>query len=150
MIYLFYTVHVLTCIFLILVVLLQQGKGADLSVFGGGSTQAAFGARGAATLLHKLTVGFFILFIVTTLSIAMLQGRGRTESVLSGVETEAPAAAEETAAPAATEDTPAEGSPEAPADAPVSGGPVSDAPGAASALEVSVATSAESTDGESP
>ncbi|MCH9650775.1 MAG: preprotein translocase subunit SecG [Deltaproteobacteria bacterium] len=144
MIYLFYTVHVLTCIFLILVVLLQQGKGADLSVFGGGSTQAAFGARGAATLLHKLTVGFFILFIITTLSIAMLQGRGRSESVLSGVETEAPAAAEEGAAPATGGDTPAEATSEAPAEA-----PASDAPGAASASDVPVATPAESTDGDS-
>ena len=48
------TLHVVICLFLILVVLLQQVKGADLSVFGGGSTQAVFGARGAATILHKL------------------------------------------------------------------------------------------------
>ena len=46
MLYLVYAIHVIICLFLILVVLLQQGKGADLSVFGGGSTQAAFGARG--------------------------------------------------------------------------------------------------------
>ena len=45
------------------------GKGADLSVFGGGATQAAFGARGAASLLHKLTVWGFVAFIVTTVSI---------------------------------------------------------------------------------
>jgi preprotein translocase subunit SecG len=55
-IYVFYVLHIAVCMFLILVVLLQQGKGADLSVFGGGSTQTAFGARGAATILHKLTV----------------------------------------------------------------------------------------------
>ena len=47
MIYVLYTIHVLISFFLILVVLLQQGQGADLSVFGGGSTQTAFGARGA-------------------------------------------------------------------------------------------------------
>ena len=63
MIYLLYVVHVLVCVFLILVVLLQQGKGADLSVFGGGTTQTAFGARGATTLLHKLTVASFVIFI---------------------------------------------------------------------------------------
>ena len=85
MIYLVYTIHVITCIFLILVVLLQQGKGADLSVFGGGTTQAAFGARGAATLLHKLTVGFFILFMVTTVSIGLLQRGRRASSVMQGV-----------------------------------------------------------------
>ena len=56
MIYLLYTLHITICIFLILVVLLQQGKGADLSVFGGGTTMAAFGARSATNLLHRLTV----------------------------------------------------------------------------------------------
>ncbi len=66
MIYLLYALHVLVCIFLISSSSLQQGKGADLSVFGGGSTQTAFGARGATTLLHKLTVGSFIVFILTT------------------------------------------------------------------------------------
>jgi preprotein translocase subunit SecG len=83
--YFLYTVHVLTCIFLILVVLLQRGKGADLSVFGGGSTQAAFGARGTATLLHKLTVGFFVAFMFTTIAIALFQSSLRSDSVLSGV-----------------------------------------------------------------
>ncbi len=82
--YFLYTVHVLTCIFLILVVLLQRGKGADLSVFGGGATQSAFGARGTATLLHKLTVGFFVGFIVTTLSIAIVQSRSHGTTVFSG------------------------------------------------------------------
>ena len=57
MIYVLYLIHIVTCLFLILVVLLQQGKGADLSVFGGGATQAAFGARERCrALLHKLTV----------------------------------------------------------------------------------------------
>jgi preprotein translocase subunit SecG len=84
-IYLVYTLHVVVCLFLILVVLLQQGKGADLSVFGGGSTQAAFGARGAATLLHKMTVAGFVAFIFTTISIGFLQGGGRGGSVMSTV-----------------------------------------------------------------
>ena len=85
MIYLLYALHIIVCLFLILVVLLQQGKGADLSVFGGGSTQTAFGARGAATLLHKLTVASFIAFIITTVGIAAIQGRGLTsgDSLLS-------------------------------------------------------------------
>ncbi len=88
MIYLIYTIHVITCLFLILVVLLQQGKGADLSVFGGGSTQAAFGARGAATFLHKMTVAGFIAFIFTTMSIGFLQSSGRQDSVMKVVEEE--------------------------------------------------------------
>ena len=82
MIYVVYTIHVIVCIFLILVVLLQQGKGADLSVFGGGATQTAFGARSAATLLHKLTVVSFVLFILTTMSIAFLQGGAKKASVM--------------------------------------------------------------------
>lgn len=86
MIYLLYTIHVIVCIFLILVVLLQQGKGADLSVFGGGSTQTAFGARGATTLLHKLTVGSFLVFILTTLLIGLPQIRRGGGTVMEGVE----------------------------------------------------------------
>ncbi len=85
MIYLFYAVHVAVSLFLVLVVLLQQGKGADLSVFGGGASQAAFGARGATTLLHKLTVICFVVFIGTTLSIGITQ-KQTTSSVMSGVE----------------------------------------------------------------
>ena len=89
MIYVLYAIHVVVSLFLILVVLLQQGKGADLSVFGGGTTQAAFGARGAATLLHKMTVGGFIAFIFTTIGIGFLQGGGTRSSVMSTAAEEA-------------------------------------------------------------
>jgi preprotein translocase subunit SecG len=103
-IYLLYAIHVLVCIFLILVVLLQQGKGADLSVFGGGSTQTAFGARGATTLLHKLTVGSFLIFIVTTLLIGLPQVR-RSGTVMEGVEGAATTPATAPATPAAPSPT---------------------------------------------
>jgi preprotein translocase subunit SecG len=83
LIYVLYAFHVLVCLFLILVVLLQQGKGADLSVFGGGATQAAFGARGAASLLHKLTVWGFVAFIFTTVTIGFMTSTGGSSSVLS-------------------------------------------------------------------
>src|SRR5438876_11404992 len=83
-------VHVIVSLFLILVVLVQQGRGADLAgAFGGGGSQTAFGARGATTLLHKLTTGFFVAFVLTSMSLAILQGRPRG-SVMSG---SAPAAA---------------------------------------------------------
>jgi preprotein translocase subunit SecG len=85
------TIHIIICLFLILVVLLQQGKGADLSVFGGGSTQAVFGARGAATLLHKLTVAGFIGFIITTIGIGFIGAGSSRGSVMSKVDTEAAA-----------------------------------------------------------
>ncbi len=105
-----HTIHVLTCLFLILVVLLQQGKGADLSVFGGGGTMTAFGARGAASLLHKLTVGGFILFTITTLAIGAFQKQGA--SVVGDIPAVEAEAETEEAAPATGEggeaDEPAE------------------------------------------
>ena len=106
MIYLLYTLHVIICLFLILVVLLQQGKGADLSVFGGGSTMAAFGARSATNLLHRLTVGAFVAFILTTLGIAYFKGHVEGSSVMRGArfswtyETSTPARAGEAPLPA--------------------------------------------------
>ena len=82
--------HVLVCIFLILVVLLQTGKGADLAgAFGGGGSQTAFGARGATTLLHKLTTVSAVIFMATSLTLAVLAtGSGGTV-----VQEEAPTAA---------------------------------------------------------
>ena len=99
MIYLLYTLHVLVCVFLILVVLLQQGKGADLSVFGGGSTQTAFGARGATTLLHKITVISFIVFVVTTLMIGIPQFSGTSSVMRDGSAARKPATAPARRAP---------------------------------------------------
>jgi preprotein translocase subunit SecG len=76
--------HVLISLFLCMIVLLQQGKGADLAgAFGGGGSQTAFGARGATTLLHKLTAIFFGLFVLTSMSLAILQARP-TSSVMTG------------------------------------------------------------------
>ena len=76
--------YVFICFFLILVVLVQQGKGADIAgAFGGGGTQTAFGARGATTLLHKLTTGAFIGFIVLSLLLTLFQARQRP-SVVKG------------------------------------------------------------------
>jgi len=96
--------HVIISIFLILVVLIQQGKGADLAgAFGGGGSQTAFGARGATTLLHKLTTAFFILFVITSLALAIMQARPRG-SVMSG---QPAGAATATTAPAPATPAPA-------------------------------------------
>ena len=113
MIYVLYFLHVLVCVFLILVVLLQQGKGADLSVFGGGSTQTAFGARGAATLLHKLTVVSFVVFILTTLGLGVLKSGPGGSSVMSDVTEDRPAQPAQPASPAQPAPVP-EAQPEAP------------------------------------
>jgi preprotein translocase subunit SecG len=75
-------VYIFVCFFLILVVLLQQGKGADIAgAFGGGGSQTAFGARGATTLLHKLTTGAFVGFIALALLLTLLEARPRSSVV---------------------------------------------------------------------
>src|SRR5262245_1216510 len=69
-------VHVIVCLFLIVVVLLQSGKAADLAgAFGGMGSQTAFGPRGSATLLSKATTVSAILFMVTSLSLSILATR---------------------------------------------------------------------------
>jgi len=87
MVFLYYfviTLHVAACLFLIGVVLLQQGKGQDLaSAFGGGGSQAAFGPRGSATVLSRATAILAGLFMVTSLSLSVL--RYRESSILDTV-----------------------------------------------------------------
>ena len=73
---LLWMVHVIVCLFLIIVVLLQSGKAADLAgAFGGMGSQTAFGPRGSATLLSKATTLSAILFMVTSLSLSILATR---------------------------------------------------------------------------
>src|SRR5215468_3209659 len=76
--------HVLVCVFLILVVLLQQGKGADWAgTFGGGGSQTVFGARGAGTVLSKATTAAAIVFMITSLALAILIARPSGSSVIN-------------------------------------------------------------------
>ena len=80
-------VHVIVCLFLIIVVLLQSGKAADLAgAFGGMGSQTAFGPRGSATLLSKATTISAVLFMLTSLSLSILATRssGLGTSVLEG------------------------------------------------------------------
>ena len=68
--------HVIVCLFLIIVVLLQSGKAADLAgAFGGMGSQTAFGPRGSATLLSKATTISAVLFMITSLSLSILATR---------------------------------------------------------------------------
>ena len=90
MIYLLVTIHVIVCLFLIGVVLLQQGKSADLAgAFGGQGSQTAFGPRGAANLLTKLTTWGAIIFMVLSITLTVMLSRTSGEhSVLSGAATQ--------------------------------------------------------------
>ena len=75
--------HVVACAILILVVLLQSGRAADLAgAFGGAGSQTAFGPRGAATLLSKATTFLAVVFMLTSLALAIFAGRGPASSVV--------------------------------------------------------------------
>jgi preprotein translocase subunit SecG len=118
-------VHVVVCFILIMVVLLQSGKAADLAgAFGGGGSQTALGSRGAATVLTKATTIAAILFMLTSLGLA-LYGSRRGGSVLESVPVnlpEAPAPGAGSTPAAAGEKAPGDGAaaaaPQAPATAP--------------------------------
>ena len=99
--YVFIVLHVIACLFLIGVVLLQQGKSQDLaSAFGGGGTQTAFGPRGSANVLSRATTILAALFMVTSLALSML--RPRDSSILDAVAPVAGPSPAASAAPGAT------------------------------------------------
>lgn len=76
--------QVLLAVLLVLVILLQSGKGADIgAAFGGGSSQTVFGGRGAATFLTKLTTATAILFMVSSLVLAIYSGKRSSSSVIT-------------------------------------------------------------------
>jgi preprotein translocase subunit SecG len=75
--------HVVVSIAMILVILLQTGKGSDIgAVFGGGSSQTLFGSTGPTSFLSKLTAGAAILFMVTSLFLAYFSGSGSSRSLM--------------------------------------------------------------------
>ena len=104
MYYLIAAIYILVCLLMQLSILLQQGKGGDIaSAFGGGSSQAAFGARTGATVLSKVTTAAAVLFMVGALALSIIGQRG-PGSVVSG-----------TPAPKAPPTAPAQSKPAAPA-----------------------------------
>jgi len=97
-------IHVAVCIALILIVLLQKGKGASMGAAFGGSSQAVFGSTGAMPFLNKVTTIIAIVFMLTSLGLTIMSGRARTHSIMEGVnKTQAPAAQTSQKAPAAPE-----------------------------------------------
>ena len=85
------TIHVLVCVVLIVVVLLQHGKSADIAAtFGGVGSQTAFGPRGTATILSRVTTWCAIIFMLTAISLTLLSTRNNPKSILQN-EKSAPA-----------------------------------------------------------
>ena len=127
MIILLTTVHVIACIILVLVVLLQAGKGADMGAVFGGASSTIFGSSGAGNFLTRLTTGAAIVFMATSLGLTYIGSHGGSSTIMpasapvpqapaaeqaAGTDSEAAAVAD--GAPAAA---PAEGGNAAPADA---------------------------------
>jgi preprotein translocase subunit SecG len=84
-----YVLHILVCIALIPIILLQSGKGGGVSAaFGGGGSSTMFGSRGASNFLTKMTTGAAILFMVTSLSLSWYSSK--STSVVGDLPTEAP------------------------------------------------------------
>jgi preprotein translocase subunit SecG len=105
-------IHVIVCIALIMIVLLQTGKGADMgAAFGGGSSQTLFGSTGASTFLSKATTVAAIVFMLTSLTLAYIYGKRTSESIIL----DSPAPIEETV-PATTDTSPAAPAAEQPVD----------------------------------
>ena len=75
MIYLLYTIHVLVCLFLMLVILLQAGKGGGVGALGGATSQQVFGGRGASSFLERLTTATAIVFMLTALTLSYINSQ---------------------------------------------------------------------------
>ncbi len=93
--------HVLICLFIIGVVLLQSGKGAEMgATFGSGGSQSVFGASGGGNFMTKLTTAAAVIFMLTSLTLAYLSGHMPAASIMSGAKAakpEAPAAPSQSA-----------------------------------------------------
>jgi preprotein translocase subunit SecG len=83
--------HIFACFFMVIVVLLQTGKGADVGAVFGGSSQTVFGSSGAGNFLTKMTTGIAILFMLTSLFLSYGATRRTTESLFDSVTPTSPA-----------------------------------------------------------
>lgn len=78
-------IHVSVCLSLILIVLLQRGKGASMGAAFGGSSQTMFGSSGATSFLSKITAAAAVVFMLTSLGLAFLFGQGTPSSIMDGM-----------------------------------------------------------------
>lgn len=109
--------HVLVSLFLIAVVLLQSGKGAEMGAsFGSSGSQSVFGAGGGTSFLSKLTTSAAVIFMLTSLTLAYISGQPSSSSMMSGKGKAAPVQAPAAApAPHKTDSVPAPVAPAVPA-----------------------------------
>ena len=120
-------VHIVVCLALIMIILLQTGKGADIgAVFGGGSSQTVFGSTGATPFLSKLTIAAAVIFMVTSIVLTYFSGQTagitKDSSIMdtqgSGAPLETPGAPSGDTGAAKPEAGPGGGGSQAPAGAP--------------------------------
>jgi preprotein translocase subunit SecG len=83
-------VHIIVCIFLVSIVLLQHGKGADIGATFGGGGQSLFGTEGPVPMLNKITTAAAVIFMVTSISLAYISAHRTTSSVMGGYSAPAP------------------------------------------------------------
>jgi preprotein translocase subunit SecG len=95
--------HIIVCFLMIAAILLQAGKGAEIGASFGGSSQTVFGSRGPGTFLSKITVGAAIVFMLTSLSLALLSKQANTSSTVIDLH---PTSHHETSSPTTTETAP--------------------------------------------
>ena len=105
-------VHVVVCLFLVGIVLLQHGKGADIGATFGGSSQSLFGTEGPLPLLNKITTAVAVIFMLTSVTLAYISSQTSSSSVMSDVSVSPPAAQVEVVQPMAKEDMVMEPPPE--------------------------------------
>ena len=83
-------IHILVCVFLVSIVLLQHGKGADIGATFGGGGQSLFGTEGPVRMLNKITTAAAVIFMVTSISLAYISAHRTTSSVMGEYSVPAP------------------------------------------------------------
>ena len=118
------SIHLIVCFLMIAAILLQAGKGAEIGASFGGSSQTVFGSRGPGTFLSKVTIGAAVIFMLTSLSLAVLSRQANTSSTVIDLhptshQESSSSSAEETptATPTAQPETTSAPTPEASSDA---------------------------------
>jgi preprotein translocase subunit SecG len=83
-------IHIIVCVFLVSIVLLQHGKGADIGATFGGGGQSLFGTEGPVPILNKITTAAAVIFMVTSISLAYMSSHRTTSSVMGDYSIPAP------------------------------------------------------------